>query len=283
MRQKGQQQQRKLIGDLPPYRNRALIVRNFNLSISALVIALLGLGLGVGLAAWNGVQQKQIANQAAAEAVARSQMDDQIMLNMIQQMAIDTLIMPLLNNETADNIIEGTYTATGNSRRFLPPLVPPFSGANPWSPDSVWNNALIATGTCRMLEFIIGGVRYGVHQYDVMGPSIPLGEESNRLLTVSMSRCTAQRPEATTLFGRTIENFVVTNTAFTPPVVSLPPHPKSPTGVGGLMEYHDFSDFFFMPTHPCVTTAVPMCFEAPAGSTWSMTQSFQYLEQLSIA
>ena len=226
------------------------------IAVTALVIALLSV---IGFAIWNGVQQGQLSDVRA--------------VNDLQQMAIDELIMPMLNNMTADNIIEGNYNVKGSVSEFTVKGPPPVGSMF----DPVWNlgqptilSGGVDSGTCRLLEFILGGIRYGVWEYDPVGPSLATTVVADGQFRVDIGACSSLNPAAsfiTPLLG----SAAVSATTISPAFVPLPP---APITTGSTITYHEHG--------PVCGAPNAICASLPIGSTWSLTSPVRVLTQISI-
>lgn len=239
----------------------------------SLMGVILGLVAIIGGSIWVGTLQRESNNQ-------RELLD-------LQQMAIDGLLLPLLDNVTADNVINGTYGLAARAVHFDTPGGPGFN-----SGDLNWISPVVYfdTGTCRLNEFELGGgVRIGVVEFDPITTSIALAADADVAMAVHIQACSATR-----LNSFKFQPFIALSdleAAFFTPPLPLPwldstgnPSFILPAFEVGLMLTGNVINFVYYNTETFCGFAgtFPACnVPIPGGSIWTLPVQLRYVAEIS--
>lgn len=231
-------------------------------SVAAIVIGSLALVLVLALGGWTIAQQVQGNN-------TRAQVD-------MNQMIIDSLVMPALNNTDPFEIANFTATATYQGISFTAQGPPP---VGPNVVDANWDISLVPAGDCRLLKYNVGGIIWGVVEYLPNSVSLPLASDADQFVSI-FYQCDVSFPNAAVLLPTDITDnvpaieitpaFTVTDTQGTAPT-AYPFFDTVGTNNPGAFTYRLFSH-----SVNCGASNVP-CNILPAGTTVAITSPIRRL------
>ena len=161
-------------------------------------IALASFAAAFALAAfvWTAVQQPQLSDARSDIAAQQVELNNTLALVnaqearitaaeaklLMQEMVIDSLVMPMLNETVPLEIRNATLTAEFSARAFTSAGPPP-SGS---SQDANWDGSPVVVGQCQLVRYNIGGIAYGTVRF-LPFVSPPLAADSTRDARIDMT------------------------------------------------------------------------------------------------
>ncbi len=232
-------------------------------SLAGVIIGSISIVLVLALGGWTIAQQVQ-AN------------DTRSLLTM-QQVVIDTIVMPLLNETEPFQVTTHTLDAQARSLYFTNAGPPPSAFVT----DSNWNNVRQnGVGECKAIRYNIGGVIYGVVEYPTNYTLPALASDSTSSINIQLfcnAEFTGLSPVNSIIMSIDTINLTPSYTLVDNRGTAMPPYPR----VQIISDTPRLAFDIHSHNENCGVLN-PICNTVPAGTTFGLSRPLRVLTHFGI-